>query len=33
MRVLEVENKVIIGIDLAGKPENPTGRALWIKGQ
>ena len=24
-----MENKVIIGIDLAGKPENPTGWALW----
>jgi len=24
-----LNNKVIIGIDLAGKPENPTGWALW----
>jgi predicted nuclease with RNAse H fold len=27
--VLKLKNKVIIGIDLAGKPENPTGWALW----
>lgn len=27
--MLILENKVIIGIDLAGKPENPTGWALW----
>jgi len=27
--VLELNNKVIIGIDLAGKPENPTGWASW----
>ena len=24
-----MKNKVIIGIDLAGKPKNPTGWALW----
>jgi len=24
-----LKNKVIIGIDLAGKPKNPTGWALW----
>lgn len=24
-----MENKIIVGIDLAGKPENPTGCALW----
>jgi hypothetical protein len=27
--VLELKTKVIIGIDLAGKPENPTGWATW----
>jgi hypothetical protein len=27
--VLELKPKVIIGIDLAGKAENPTGWALW----
>jgi len=27
--VLELRKEVIIGIDLAGKPENPTGWALW----
>jgi len=27
--VLELKTKVIIGIDLAGKPENPTGWASW----
>lgn len=27
--MLKLKNKVIIGIDLAGKPENPTGWALW----
>jgi len=27
--VLELKTKVIIGIDLAGKPENPTGWAAW----
>jgi len=27
--VLKLEDKVIIGIDLAGKEENPTGLALW----
>lgn len=27
--MLELKNKVIIGIDLAGKPQNPTGWALW----
>jgi len=27
--VLELKAKVIIGIDLAGKPENPTGWATW----
>jgi len=27
--VLKLKNKVIIGIDLAGKSENPTGWALW----
>jgi hypothetical protein len=27
--VLKLKSKVIIGIDLAGKPENPTGWALW----
>jgi len=27
--VLELREEVIIGIDLAGKPENPTGWALW----
>jgi len=27
--VLELRTIVIIGIDLAGKPENPTGWALW----
>jgi len=27
--VLELKIKVIVGIDLAGKPENPTGWALW----
>jgi len=26
--VLKLKNKVIIGIDLAGKPENPTGWAV-----
>ena len=25
-----MQKRVIIGIDLAGKPENPTGWALWI---
>jgi len=25
-----LQKRVIIGIDLAGKPENPTGWALWI---
>jgi predicted nuclease with RNAse H fold len=28
-KVLELKTKVIIGIDLAAKPENPTGWALW----
>ena len=28
--MLKLKNKVIIGIDLAGKPENPTGWAVWI---
>ena len=27
--MLELKAKVIIGIDLAGKPENPTGWATW----
>ena len=27
--MLELETKVISGIDLAGKPENPTGWAAW----
>ena len=27
--MLELKTKVIIGIDLAGKPENPTGWAAW----
>jgi len=27
--VLKLREEVIIGIDLAGKPENPTGWALW----
>ena len=27
--MLELKTKVIIGIDLAGKPENPTGWATW----
>jgi len=27
--VLQLKNKVVIGIDLAGKPENPTGLAIW----
>lgn len=27
--MLKLKNKVIIGIDLAGKPKNPTGWALW----
>ncbi len=27
--MLKLKSKVIIGIDLAGKPENPTGWALW----
>jgi len=27
--VLKLKNKVITGIDLAGKPENPTGWAVW----
>lgn len=27
--MLKLEKEVIIGIDLAGKPENPTGWALW----
>ena len=27
--MLKLEDKVIIGIDLAGKEENPTGLALW----
>ena len=27
--MIELKTKVIIGIDLAGKPENPTGWALW----
>lgn len=27
--MLELKTKVIIGIDLAGKPENPTGWASW----
>jgi len=27
--VLKLKKEVIIGIDLAGKPENPTGWALW----
>jgi predicted nuclease with RNAse H fold len=27
--VLKLKAKVIIGIDLAGKPKNPTGWALW----
>jgi hypothetical protein len=27
--VLELKTKVIMGIDLAGKPENPTGWASW----
>jgi len=27
--VLKLKAKVIIGIDLAGKPKNPTGYALW----
>lgn len=27
--MLKLKNKVIIGIDLAGKPENPTGWAVW----
>jgi len=27
--VLTLKGKVIIGIDLAGKPKNPTGWALW----
>jgi predicted nuclease with RNAse H fold len=27
--VLKLKTKVIIGIDLAGKPKNPTGWALW----
>jgi predicted nuclease with RNAse H fold len=27
--VSELENEAIIGIDLAGKPENPTGWAVW----
>jgi predicted nuclease with RNAse H fold len=24
-----LRNKCVMGLDLAGKPENPTGRALW----
>jgi len=31
--VLELKTKVIIGIDLAGRPENPTGWAVWKKGK
>jgi len=27
--VLKLKKEVVIGIDLAGKPENPTGCALW----
>lgn len=27
--MFKLENEVIIGIDLAGKPENPTGWAIW----
>lgn len=27
--MLKLKNKVITGIDLAGKPENPTGWAVW----
>jgi hypothetical protein len=27
--VLQLKNKVVIGIDLAAKPENPTGLAIW----
>lgn len=27
--VISLETEVIIGIDLAGKPENPTGWAVW----
>lgn len=27
--MLKLKNKVITGIDLAGKPENPTGWAIW----
>lgn len=31
--MLGLERKVIIGIDLAGKPENPTGWAIWGNGK
>ena len=27
--MLQLKNKVVIGIDLAAKPENPTGLAIW----
>lgn len=30
MCVSKLKAEVIVGIDLAGKPENPTGWALWI---
>jgi hypothetical protein len=29
--MLELENVATIGIDSAGKPENPTGWTLWKK--
>jgi predicted nuclease with RNAse H fold len=30
MRAFELKTKIIIGIDLSGKPQNPTGLAVWI---